>query len=180
MAEDAEQNALESLTAKIASAYFSHNHAQPAELLDLIRSVHGTLLKLASMGVSEPKPLPKLTAAAIRRSIAPDYLISFEDGKRYKALRRHLIGRGLTPEMYRAKWGLPSDYPMVTSSYSAHRAELARSIGLGKSRRGNSETDLHRAAQVESPEERSADARTSEEGADAITREPFEDDGVHE
>ena len=70
-------------------------------------------------------------------TITPDYLISLEDGRRYKSLRRHLGARGLTPEQYREKWGLPHDYPMVAASYSARRSELARNIGLGRKRAGS-------------------------------------------
>ena len=71
---------------------------------------------------------------SIKKTITPDYLISLEDGRRYKSLRRHLAARGLTPEQYREKWGLPHDYPMVAPSYSARRSELARSLGLGQKR----------------------------------------------
>ncbi|MFX7156016.1 MucR family transcriptional regulator, partial [Acinetobacter baumannii] len=71
----------------------------------------------------------------IRRSITADALVSFEDGKPYRTLRRHLTTRGLTPEAYRAKWGLPSDYPLVAASYSQQRSTLAQSLGLGRMRR---------------------------------------------
>ena len=70
----------------------------------------------------------------IKKSVTPDYLISLEDGKQYKSLKRHLGKLGLTPETYRAKWGLPRDYPMVASNYAAQRSELARSMGLGRRR----------------------------------------------
>ena len=73
---------------------------------------------------------------SIKRSITPDHLVSFEDGKRYKTLRRHLSVRGLTPQTYREKWGLPVDYPMAAPAYSQQRSELARSIGLGQKRGG--------------------------------------------
>jgi len=78
----------------------------------------------------------KPTAAQIKKSITPDGLVSFEDGKSYKTLRRHLTIRGLTPEAYRAKYGLPVDYPMTAPSYSAQRSALAKSLGLGQFRRG--------------------------------------------
>ena len=68
----------------------------------------------------------------IRKTVTPDFLISLEDGRRYRTLKRHLAGRGLTPEQYRAKWGLPPDYPMVAANYAAQRSELAKSIGLGQ------------------------------------------------
>ena len=127
-----QQDNLAALTAEIASAYLSHNHVQPDDLPSLIRGVGAKLAELATVGSGEPAPVRKLTPAEIKRSITPDYLISFEDGKRYKALRRHLTGRGLSPEAYREKWGLPVDYPMVASGYSARRAELAQAMGLGK------------------------------------------------
>jgi predicted transcriptional regulator len=78
------------------------------------------------------KPQP---AVSIRKSITPDFLISLEDGKKYKTLKRHLAKLGLTPEEYRAKWGLPGDYPMVAPNYALRRSELARSSGLGQQRR---------------------------------------------
>ena len=72
---------------------------------------------------------------SIHQSITPDYLICLEDGKRFKSLRRHLTMLGMTPEQYRAKWNLPSTYPMVAPNYAAQRSELAKSIGLGQSRK---------------------------------------------
>lgn len=81
---------------------------------------------------------PKATPQEIRRSISNEYLISFEDGKQYKTLRRHLTLRGLSPEQYRTKWGLPPDYPMTSAAYSEQRSELARALGLGQQRRKSS------------------------------------------
>jgi predicted transcriptional regulator len=74
----------------------------------------------------------KTPAVPIRRSITPDFLICLDDGKRFKSLRRHLTGLGLTPEQYREKWNLPSDYPMVAPNYAAQRSALAKQIGLGQ------------------------------------------------
>jgi predicted transcriptional regulator len=71
----------------------------------------------------------------IKKTITPDFLISLEDGRRYKTLRRHLAGRSLTPEQYREKWGLPRDYPMTAPNYAAMRSELAKSLGLGRKRK---------------------------------------------
>ena len=70
----------------------------------------------------------------IKKTVTPDYLVSLEDGRHYKSLKRHLAGKGLTPEGYREKWGLPRDYPMVAPSYAAKRSELARNSGLGRKR----------------------------------------------
>ncbi|MGX7704042.1 MucR family transcriptional regulator [Methylobacterium sp. Gmos1] len=124
------------LTADIISAYVSSNHLQSAELPKLISDVYGALNEMARGTKALPEPVhPKATPAEIRRSITHDYLTSFEDGKSYKTLRRHLTLRGLTPEAYRQKWGLPHDYPMTSASYSEQRSELARSLGLGQQRR---------------------------------------------
>ena len=69
---------------------------------------------------------------AVRRSITPDFLIGLDDGKRFKSLRRHLTGLGLTPQKYREKWNLPPDYPMVQPNYAAQRSASAKQIGLGQ------------------------------------------------
>ena len=104
-----------------------------AGLSELIHSVHAALQDLgqAAGPLQDPGPQPPVP---IRRSITPDYLISLEDGRPYKALRRHLTTRGLTPEQYRAKWSLRPDYPMVAPNYSKQRSELARTLGLGRKR----------------------------------------------
>lgn len=121
------------LTAEIIAAYIGHNSVRASDLPDLISSVHSALASLDRPAVeSEPaKPVP---AVPVKKSITPDHLISLEDGKRYKSLKRHLAGRGMMPVDYRAKWGLPSDYPMVAANYAAKRSELARAIGLGRKR----------------------------------------------
>jgi predicted transcriptional regulator len=119
------------LTAQIVAAYLERNPIAVADLPSFIGKVHQTLSSLVSPSKEEPAKAPKLTPAQIRRSINPNYLISFEDGRRYKTLRRHLSVRGLTPETYRAKWGLPDSYPTVAASYSERRSALAKSIGLG-------------------------------------------------
>lgn len=128
------RNALE-MTTDVVSAYVSNNHVQVTELAGLIASVHASLTRLGNGTVAEPAGPEKPTPAQIRKSITSDALISFEDGKSYKTLRRHLTLRGLAPEAYRAKWGLPSDYPMTAAGYSAKRSELARALGLGQQRR---------------------------------------------
>ena len=116
------------------SAYLSNNHVAVSDLPALIASVHAAVNGLGqALATSEPEV--KATPAQIRKSITPDALISFEDCKAYKTLRRHLTIRGLSPEAYRVKHGLPADYPMVTASYSAQRSSLAKSLGLGQQRR---------------------------------------------
>ena len=121
--------------AEIVSAYVSNNNLTPADLPSLIAQVHTALQNLGKPAQQKEaeKPVP---AVPVKKSITPDFLISLEDGKRYRSLKRHLNSRGLTPEQYREKWGLPRDYPMVAPNYSARRSELARSLGLGQNRRG--------------------------------------------
>ncbi|NEU15181.1 MucR family transcriptional regulator [Methylobacterium sp. BTF04] len=120
------------LAADLVVGYVSHNSVPASELPALIANVHAALLGLAGGTSVETPTKEKLTPAQIKKSITPDALISFEDGKSYKTLRRHLTIRGLTPEAYREKWGLPVDYPMTSPAYSAQRSELARNLGLGK------------------------------------------------
>ncbi|RYE82454.1 MAG: hypothetical protein EOP19_16155, partial [Hyphomicrobiales bacterium] len=124
------------LSADIVSAYVGHNALSVTDLPKLIAEVHAALKGLKSNGAPllavEQKP-----AVPIRRSIAPDYLICLEDGKKFKSLKRHLRTHyDLSPEQYREKWGLPPDYPMVAPNYSATRSRLAKDNGLGQARAG--------------------------------------------
>jgi predicted transcriptional regulator len=123
------------LTADIVTAYVSKNPVRPSDLGELIAAVHQALSGLGEPAEPAVEQIEKPTAAQIKKSITPDALISFEDGKSYKTLRRHLTIRGLTPEDYREKYGLSRDYPMTSASYSAQRSELARSLGLGNHRK---------------------------------------------
>ena len=123
------------LAVGIVAAYVSNNSVPVADLPSLIGGVHAALSGLGSAPRAEAPVMEKSTAAQVRKSISHDHLVSFEDGKPYKTLRRHLTLRGLTPEAYREKWGLPRDYPMTAASYSAQRSELARALGLGQQRR---------------------------------------------
>ena len=123
------------MTADLVSAFVSNNNVPVSELPALIASVHAALAGLGNEAAAETAGPEKPTPAQIRKSIAPDALISFEDGKSYKTLKRHLTLRGLTPEGYRAKYGLASDYPMTTANYSAQRSALAHALGLGQQRR---------------------------------------------
>jgi predicted transcriptional regulator len=122
-----------SITADIVSSYVANNSVHRADLLNVIASVHAALQGLVAPKPAElERPEP---AVSIRKSVTPDFLISLEDGKKYKTLKRHLGKLGLTPDEYRAKWGLPADYPMVAPDYAQKRSELARSSGLGQQRR---------------------------------------------
>src|SRR4051812_31574407 len=124
------------LAADLVSAFVSNNSVPASELPALIGHVHDALTKVAS-GSTRPAPEePKEPAVPIRKSVQPDYLVCLEDGRRFKSLKRHLrTVYDLTPDQYRAKWGLPADYPMTAPNYAAARSELARSMGLGARRR---------------------------------------------
>jgi predicted transcriptional regulator len=123
------------MTADVVSAYVSNNPVRPADMPELLRGIHAALTGLGQGGRIEAPAAEKLTPGQIRKSITPDALISFLDGKPYKTLKRHLSGHGLTIEQYRERFGLPRDYPSTAASYSALRSEMAQKIGLGQQRR---------------------------------------------
>ncbi|MHB2209742.1 Ros/MucR family transcriptional regulator [Methylobacterium sp. CM6257] len=123
------------LAADVVAAYVANNNVPAAELPTLLNSVYSALSGLGQGGASEAPAVEKLTPAQIRKSITPDALISFIDGKPYKTLKRHLNRHGLTIEEYRARFGLPRDYPSTAASYSEQRSALAKSLGLGNQRR---------------------------------------------
>ena len=119
------------LTAEITSAFVRMNRIAPNDLPALMRSIYASL---TSVGQAAPPPSAVLSPAVpIKRSVTPDFIICLEDGKRLKSMKRYLRrAYGLTPEEYRAKWGLPKDYPMTSPNYSAARSTLAISLGLGR------------------------------------------------
>ena len=119
------------LTASIIMAYVSKNSVSSDQLPDLISQVHRRLKTLAD---KEPEPSGALVPAVpIRKSVTPRYIISLEDGRKFKSLKRHLMAEyGMTPEDYRAKWGLPADYPMISPAYSAERSAIAKSARFGR------------------------------------------------
>ena len=139
------------LTANVVSAYVSKNSVRPNDMPDLLATVHAALTGLGQSGTTEAPATQKLTPAQIRKSVTPDALISFIDGKPYKTLKRHLTGNGMTPEEYRARFGLPRDYPVTAASYSAMRAEFARSSGLGQKRQAAWMALEHAATAAEKP-----------------------------
>ncbi|WP_267428772.1 MucR family transcriptional regulator, partial [Methylobacterium sp. GC_Met_2] len=98
-------------TAEIVSAYVSNNPVRPADMAELIASTHAALTGLNQSGRPAAPAAEKLTPAQIRKSVTPDAIISFIDGKPYKTLKRHLNGAGMTIEQYRERFGLPRDYP---------------------------------------------------------------------
>jgi len=123
------------LTADIVAAHVGNNNVAISDLSVLIGNVHAAL-----SGLSEPAKIPEeplVPAVSIRSSVKPDYIICLDDGKKLKMLRRHLMTHyGMTPDEYRAKWGLPADYPMVAPNYADKRRALAKEIGLGTKGRG--------------------------------------------
>ena len=124
------------LTADFVSAYVANNSVPVPDLPSLLSGVHAALAGLGHATVTSEPEFKKATPAQIKKSITPDALISFIDGKPYKTLKRHLTGNGMTIEQYRQRYGLPPDYPTTASNYSAMRAEFARNAGLGHKRRG--------------------------------------------
>ena len=120
------------MTAEIVAAYVENNTISTAELPGLIQSVHRALAGI-STGVEAVDSTPKEPAVPVRRSITPDHLVCLEDGRKFKSLKRHLRTKyNLSPEDYRAKWGLAKDYPMVAPNYARARSELAKQMGLGQ------------------------------------------------
>jgi len=135
MAEvDSTDETLLTLTADIVAAHVSNNSVAVNDLPNLIQNVHSALSGITgASAAAEPKPEPKVS---IRASIKPDYIVCLEDGKKLKMLKRHLMTHyNMTPDQYRQKWGLASDYPMVAPNYAEQRRTLAKSIGLGTRRK---------------------------------------------
>ena len=129
-------NDLIDLSTEIVSAYVSHNALSVTDLPKLIADVHTALRGLRSNGPSEPAEELK-PAVPVKKSIAADYLICLEDGKKFKSLKRHLMTHyNLTPDQYREKWNLDANYPMVAPNYAAARSQLAKTMGLGRKRKG--------------------------------------------
>jgi len=125
---------LVTLTADIVAAHVSNNSVAVSDMALLIQNVHGAL---ASLSGEQPAPQVKQEpAVSVRSSIKPDFIVCLEDGKKLKMLKRHLMTHyKMTPDDYRAKWGLPAEYPMVAPNYAEQRRTLAKKIGLGTARR---------------------------------------------
>ncbi len=134
-----DQATLIELTSEIVANYISHNQVPIEQLPDLIRTVNLTLSQLGQPQVEAEPETSKPTPAQVRKSIRPEGLVSFIDGKPYKTLKRHLSKHGMSVSEYKEKFGLPKDYPTTASDYSAKRSEMARSLGLGRQR--SAETD---------------------------------------
>ncbi len=130
MSEEEGGNDLLGLTEKIVSAHVANNRMSGANLPDLIRAVSAALdnVRTGAATPSLPKPV-----VPIKRSVTPNYIVCLEDGRKMKMLKRHLRTTfNMTPSEYRARWGLPPDYPMVAPNYAKARSEMAKKIGLGR------------------------------------------------
>lgn len=132
MADNGSKDAIMKLTADVVSAYVSNNLVPASELPSLINQIYQSFDLLRSDHSTQAEIEPLKPAVPIRKSITPDFIISLESGKKFKSLKRHLrVSYGLSPDEYRARWGLPSDYPMVAPNYAASRSLLAKKFGLG-------------------------------------------------
>jgi predicted transcriptional regulator len=119
------------LTTEIVASHVSNNEVRADELPNLIQQVYSSLAGAAPGGAKPEAELPQ-PAVPIKKSVMPDYIVCLEDGKKLKMLKRHLKTRyDMSPDDYRERWGLPSDYPMVAPNYAAQRSALAKKIGLG-------------------------------------------------
>ena len=122
-----------SLTSDIVAAHVSNNTVAVSDLPGLIEQVYKTLSGVGGGDVTADRPTP---AVPIKKSITPDFIVCLEDGKKLKMLKRHLnTAYDMTPDEYRERWGLPSDYPMVAPNYAKQRSKLAKAIGLGTQKR---------------------------------------------
>lgn len=169
---EAQPNNLMELAADLVAAYVSNNRVSMSEIPSVIAAVHAALTGLGKEAVAEPAAHEKATAGQIKKSIAPDALISFIDGKPYKTLKRHLTKHGLTMEGYRARYGLSADYPSTAASYSAKRSELARSLGLGQLRKAASKAAAADETVSEAPKARGRPRKAAETPVEAPEAAP--------
>jgi predicted transcriptional regulator len=151
MSEDPNSTTRAELTADIVVAYVSNNRVTPAELAPLIQQINSVLGEIQG-GAAAPPAEKQAPAVPIRKSITSEYIISLEDGQKYKSLKRHLMRKyGMTPADYRTKWNLPKDYPMVAPSYSAARSAMAKAAGLGVARKETAAQAPPKTAPAKSP-----------------------------
>lgn len=120
------------MAADIVAAYVSNNSVSQADLPSLIQAIYKSITEIGADVSAESIP-PQTPAVSIKKSITPEYLVCLEDGRQFKSLKRHLRTKfGMSPEEYRAKWGLPKTYPMVAPAYAEARSRLAKESGLGQ------------------------------------------------
>lgn len=177
MAEPQDNSFLE-LTADIVSAFVSNHAMRASEVGELISSVYSSLKQIGEPKVEEEPVAAPTPATSIKKSITDDYLICLDDGKRFKSLKRHLSRLGMTPAEYRAKWGLPSNYPMVAPGYAAKRSELAKATGLG--RKGATAEDATVADDAEVPPANDAMPEPAKRRAAAKSATPSDETMVAE
>ncbi len=121
------------MAAEIVSAYVRNNSVPASDLPGLLQSVHGSLGSIVNGPKPEVAKEPQQPKVPVKKSVTDDFIICLEDGKRFKSLKRHLHSEhGLSPQEYRAKWGLAKDYPMVAPAYANARSSLAKTLGLGR------------------------------------------------
>ena len=132
---DLDQIALAEMTSEVVAAYVAKNSVPPTEMPALIASVHAAFGSLGKAPEPQEAAEPLKPAVSIKKSVTDEFIISLEDGRKMKSMKRYLSGLGMTPADYRAKWGLPHDYPMVAPAYAAHRSTLAKTLGLGRKRK---------------------------------------------
>jgi predicted transcriptional regulator len=131
----------------IVAAYVSRNSIPASELPNLVKSVHETIVGLTGGHAEQSGMASQKPAVPVKRSITPDYIVCLEDGKKLKMLKRYLRSNyELSPEQYRAKWGLPRDYPMVAPNYSSQRSQFAKNIGLGRTKKTPASSKRRKAA----------------------------------
>jgi len=135
-APSTDENELLRMTAEIVAAYIGNNSLSADQVPEIVRTV-GAALRQIDKGENGSEKTVGKPAVPIRKSVTPDFIICLEDGHKLKMLKRHLRTTfGLTPDEYRARWGLPADYPMVAPNYAKRRSEFAKKTGLGQKRGG--------------------------------------------
>src|ERR1700712_2378028 len=155
-ANTSHETTLVEMTSEVVAAYVAQNHVQPSEMPALIASVHAAFNSLGKPQEVAPEPEKQKPAVPIKKSITDEFIISLEDGRKFRSMKRYLGLLGMTPAEYRAKWGLPHDYPMVAPAYAAQRSELAKTLGLGnmRKRQGQAVEAVPETEPVEAPEKR--------------------------
>ncbi len=138
-------------TAKLVAACLRNSPLSVDELPELIRAINGAVASASTCETAAPEQ-PLAPAVPVKKSVQPDYIVCLEDGKKLKMLKRHLMTTyGMTPDEYRAKWGLPPDYPMVAPNYAAHRSSLAKESGLGRKPAAQAEAAAPTSAKAQKP-----------------------------
>jgi predicted transcriptional regulator len=125
------------MTVRVTAAYLSENALPADRIASVLTDVHDSISRIAGAEQLQIEKPSRRPAVSVAKSLAPDYIVCLEDGRRMKMLKRHIkAAYGLTPEEYRQRWNLPSDYPMVAPRYAQQRSQFAKKMGLGKSRAG--------------------------------------------